>query len=227
MEQELIVLAARIRELRISAAADLQEAAGRHLRDLAFNDCGFEVRLNSLEATPDNDAAGNGVELKTIDASSLTRTGADSAEFLVRLNPGMPAAPLAKTASGGELSRIMLAIKSAVSTSRETASLVFDEIDAGIGGETGSAVGAKLKNLSREAQIICITHLPQIACHADAGFRVVKSSSAAETSTGVERLEGEAAIDELCRMMGSRPSDAKARAHAADLLKNAGNVVKA
>jgi len=197
VEIELEDLAGSISEQRAVAAESLQQEAGRHLRELAFNDCGFEVRLSRGE---------------------LTHTGADAAEFLVRLNPGMPPAPLAKTASGGELSRIMLAIKSAVSTSRDTATLVFDEIDAGIGGETGAAVGDKLAGLARGSQIICITHLPRIACHADAHFRVLKTAAADETVTTVEQLPEEQLVDELCRMMGSRPEDASARAHAASLL---------
>ncbi|MBI5870653.1 MAG: DNA repair protein RecN [Actinobacteria bacterium] len=195
---ELLDLGGKMTGLRREAALRLEEEAGQHMRELAFHDCGFEVRLT--------------------DVSPLARNGADSVEFFVRLNPGMPATPLSETASGGEMSRIMLAIKSAVSDNRETTTLVFDEIDAGIGGETGSAVGAKLKSLAGNAQIICITHLPQIAACADAGFRVVKNSDGGSTTTIVERLEGDAVVDELCRMMGSKPEDAKARGHAMALL---------
>lgn len=202
---ELLHLGGLITGLRRDAASRLEEEAGRHMRELAFHDCGFEVRLT--------------------EASPLTTNGADTAEFYVRLNPGMPAMPLSDTASGGEMSRIMLAIKSAVSDNRETATLVFDEIDAGIGGETGSAVGAKLKSLAGNAQIICITHLPQIAACADAGFRVVKKSGGGSTATEVERLEGEAVVDELCRMMGSKPDDPKARAHAMALIDGTGQTV--
>ncbi|MHB8857985.1 MAG: DNA repair protein RecN [Thermoleophilia bacterium] len=209
-EQEMIVLATSMSALRREAAARLQEEAGEHLRDLAFNDCGFEVRLST---------AGSETGEREINPESLHSTGADSAEFLVQLNPGMPATPLRETASGGELSRIMLAIKSAVSTSRDTATLVFDEIDAGIGGKTGAAVGAKLRSLSADTQLICITHLPQIASCAETSFRVLKLSEAGKTTTSVERLEGGARVDELCRMMGSNPEDKKARAHAASLLE--------
>ena len=199
-EAEMAALAAAMSERRSEAATRLEAEAGGHLRDLAFNDCGFEVRLSAAAATK--------------------RTGADTAEFFVRLNPGMPETPLSETASGGELSRIMLAIKSAVSSSRDTSTLVFDEIDAGIGGETGAAVGVKLKSLAENSQIICITHLPQIASCADANFRVLKESGEGQTLTSVERLSGDELIDELCRMMGSRPEDPKARAHAASLLKS-------
>lgn len=202
VEADMMNLAENISRLRLGAASRLEVEAGRHMRELAFHDCGFEVRLTTVD----------------ISSAALARTGVDTAEFYVRLNPGMPATPLRETASGGEMSRIMLAIKSAVSANRETATLVFDEIDAGIGGETGSAVGAKLKSLAANAQIICITHLPQIAACADAGFRVVKNSGDGTTATEVERLEGTSVIDELCRMMGSKPEDAQARAHAIALL---------
>lgn len=210
IESQMLELASRMRDLRTEAASRLEEEAGLHLRDLAFQDCGFEIRLSRNEGDDE------------MNARSLGRGGADSAEFLVRLNPGMPPSPLRETASGGELSRIMLAIKSAVSSSRESATLVFDEIDAGIGGETGAAVGAKLKSLSVNSQTICITHLPQIAGFADAHFSVTKSVDGGETITAVTRLEGdELIVDELCRMMGSRPGDPGARDHVASLRKKA------
>jgi DNA repair protein RecN (Recombination protein N) len=206
IDAQMIELAAQMRELRIEAASSLEAEAGGHLRDLAFQDCGFEIRLSRAEGDD------------VMDARSLKRSGGDSAEFKVRLNPGMPPSPLKETASGGELSRIMLAIKSAVSSSRESATLVFDEIDAGIGGETGAAVGAKLKSLSGNSQTICITHLPQIAGFADAHFSVSKSVEGGETVTAVTRLEDdEIIVDELCRMMGSKPDDLKARGHVASL----------
>lgn len=201
-----IELALKLRHLRQKAAKELEAQAGVHLQDLAFHDCGFEVRLFPLEGE------------KKPPAASLTRSGLDAVEFYVSLNPGMPAAPLKETASGGELSRIMLAIKSTVAVD-EAVTLVFDEIDAGIGGETGSAVGAKLKKLADHSQIICITHLPQIACYADAHFSVIKSSKGGKTVTRVTRLSKEDVVGELCRMMGSHPGNEKAREHAVSLLE--------
>ncbi|GBE57363.1 DNA repair protein RecN [bacterium BMS3Abin01] len=212
VESEMLELAPEMSAMRRRAAERLAAEAGRHLSELAFGQCGFEIKL-----TPAGGDEGGPV------ASQLERTGADRVEFHVKLNPGMPAAPLKETASGGELSRIMLAVKCAVSASAEAETLVFDEIDAGIGGETGAAVGSKLKRLAGDSQIICITHLPQIACHADAHFSVTKEVSTGEdeTVTRVERLEGDAVVDELCRMMGARPDDSEARAHAGSLLKKA------
>jgi DNA repair protein RecN (Recombination protein N) len=202
-----IELALKLRQLRQKAAKELEAQAGTHLQDLAFHDCGFEVRLFPLEG-----------EKKLPPAATLTRSGLDAVEFYVSLNPGMPAAPLKETASGGELSRIMLAIKSTVAVD-EAVTFVFDEIDAGIGGETGSAVGAKLKKLADHSQIICITHLPQIACYADAHFSVVKSSKGGKTVTTVTQLNKEDVVGELCRMMGSHPGNEKAREHAVSLLE--------
>jgi DNA repair protein RecN (Recombination protein N) len=180
---------------------------------MSFDESGFEIRVDTRGRSDDDEG----------DVGHLEGSGADSVEFYVRLNPGMPASPLRQTASGGELSRIMLAVKCAVSAYGRGQTLVFDEIDAGIGGETGAAVGAKLRDLARDSQVICITHLPQIACFAQCHFSVVKEVSPAgdETVTRVERLEGERLVDELCRMMGSDPVDSEARAHAGSLLRKA------
>jgi DNA repair protein RecN (Recombination protein N) len=211
IDGEMTELALRMRAERREAAGRLEEETERHLGDLSFIDCVFSVRLFEVE----------GENELTIDL--MNRSGADKVEFFTRLNPGMPAAPLKETASGGELSRIMLAIKSAVSADSEVTTLVFDEIDAGIGGETGSAVGAKLKSLAADAQIICITHLPQIASFADTHFSVVKDidRGGGTTRTMVRRVDGKNVVDELCRMMGSDPEDKKARAHAGSLLRKA------
>jgi DNA repair protein RecN (Recombination protein N) len=209
-DNEMLSLAKKMRLIRREAAKQLETETAGHLTELAFNDCGFDVHVAGVE--------GEG----KLTPELMNRNGADIVEFNVALNPGMPATPLKQTASGGELSRIMLAIKSAVSAHADTETLVFDEIDAGIGGETGSAVGAKLKALAANSQVICITHLPQIACFADAHFSVVKSSgSEGVTETNVTLVEGDEVVDELCRMMGSNPGDIEARAHADSLLNKA------
>jgi len=213
-EAELVSLALELRQARRKAAVRLEDEAQGHLGELAFDSTLFSISLKQLEG---DDALG---------VDHLTASGADLVEFLVSFNPGMPAAPLADTASGGELSRVMLAVKSAISGSAGAPTLVFDEIDAGIGGETGTAVGQKLKGLAAGSQVICITHLAQIACFADAHFSVIKNSAAASgvTETGVRRLDGEGIVDELCRMMGSDPSDSQARGHAASLLERSASV---
>ena len=215
VEAEARDLAAKLTGMRREAAASLAEAATSQMADLSFRHAGLEARLLPLG---DAGSAGRGGQAAGGPQPELGPRGADAVEFYVRLNPGMPAAPVRETASGGELSRIMLAIKSA-SPAPEAATLVFDEIDAGIGGETGAAVGAKLRGLAAGSQIICITHLPQIACFAEAHFAVTKAVTGDETVTEVELLTGDGIIDELCRMMGSRPEDKKARAHAVDLVR--------
>lgn len=210
-DAQLVELAFKLRRQRTEAAARLERDTAENLADLAFSDCDFNIAISPVEGD------------SSLAVEDLERTGADSVEFMVRLNPGMPEAPLKDTASGGELSRIMLAIKSAISGESDVATLVFDEIDAGIGGETAIMVGQKLKRLAEASQVICITHLPQIACFADAHFAVTKRSRARDgvTQTVVKPVSGSGIVDELCRMMGSDPSDASARGQAENLLGKA------
>ena len=147
-------------------------------------------------------------------------TGGDEVEFLIAPNPGVPAGPLRETASGGELSRVMLALMG-VAAEAGPATLVFDEVDAGIGGQTARAVGEQLRDLAEGRQIICITHLPQIASLADRHFTIVKDTSADTARTTVTRLEKSALVGELVRMLGAEDGDAAARRHARELLKAA------
>ena len=129
--------------------------------------------------------------------------GADEVEFLIAPNPGVPAGPLRETASGGELSRVMLALMS-VAAEAGAATLVFDEVDAGIGGQTARAVGEQLRALAEGRQVICITHLPQIASLADRHFTIVKDASGQTARTTVTELDRGAVVGELVRMLGRR-----------------------
>ena len=147
-------------------------------------------------------------------------TGADDVEFLIAPNPGVPAGPLRETASGGELSRVMLALMGAAAQAGP-ATLVFDEVDAGIGGQTARAVGDQLRALAEGRQVICITHLPQIASLADRHFTIVKDTSAGTTRTTVTQLRKGDVVGELVRMLGADREDAAARRHAQELLKAA------
>ena len=131
-----------------------------------------------------------------------TIEGFDEAEFLISTNPGQPVRPLKAVASGGELSRIMLAIKTVLADTDEIPTLIFDEIDTGISGRTAQKVSEKLKEISRTHQVICITHLPQIASMADSHFEIVKSIKGKETVTNIRRLGREESIDELARLLG-------------------------
>ncbi|WP_028061879.1 DNA repair protein RecN [Candidatus Solirubrobacter pratensis] len=147
-------------------------------------------------------------------------TGGDEVEFLIAPNPGVPAGPLRETASGGELSRVMLALMGAAAEAGP-ATLVFDEVDAGIGGQTARAVGEQLRALAAGRQVICITHLPQIASMADRHFTIVKDTSAGTARTTVTQLHKGDVVGELVRMLGADREDAAARRHAQELLKAA------
>ena len=144
-------------------------------------------------------------------------SGAERVEFMLGPNPGVPAAPIRDAASGGELSRVMLALMTVAGTG-ESRTLVFDEVDAGVGGQTARAVGERLRALGDTRQVLCITHLPQIAALASAHFRIEKSAEADTALTTVESLEGDGVVAELCRMLGAEASDKAARRHAKELL---------
>jgi DNA repair protein RecN (Recombination protein N) len=177
-EERSAVLAAELRAERNAAAPAFADAVASELHDVGMGDGEFVCELNEREPSA---------------------TGGDEAVFLVRPNPGLPLAPVAETASGGELSRIALAI--AAVAGGET--LVFDEIDAGIGGETANAVGRVLQRLAGRAQVITITHLPQIAALADRHFRVEKVPGD-PTHTRIEQLGDEERKGELERMLGGQ-----------------------
>jgi len=146
--------------------------------------------------------------------------GGDEVEFLIAPNPGVPAGPLRETASGGELSRVMLALMGAAAEAG-TRTLVFDEVDAGIGGQTARAVGEQLRELASGRQVICITHLPQIASLADRHFTIVKDVTADTALTTVTQLQRADVVGELVRMLGADGDDSAARRHARELLKAA------
>jgi DNA repair protein RecN (Recombination protein N) len=143
--------------------------------------------------------------------------GAERAEFAIAPNPGVPAAPLRETASGGEMSRAMLALLTA-SGAAGGATLVFDEVDAGIGGQTARAVGERLRALAEDRQVICITHLPQIASLARRHFRIAKSARGQVARTSVDALDADDLVAELVRMLGAESGDDGARRHAEELL---------
>ncbi|MCS6853534.1 MAG: DNA repair protein RecN, partial [Elioraea sp.] len=144
--------------------------------------------------------------------------GADRVQFLVAMNPGQPPAPLAKCASGGELARLMLALKVVLAQGSPVTTLVFDEVDAGIGGATAAAVGERLARLAEALQVLVVTHSPQVAAKASRHWRVCKTTEGGEARTRVEVLDRAARQEEIARMLaGERITDA-ARAAAADLL---------
>ncbi|MFH0915017.1 MAG: DNA repair protein RecN, partial [bacterium] len=147
----------------------------------------------------------------------LRETGADSVEFLLAANPGQLPRSLSRTASGGELSRVLLAIKCALAGAGGNETLIFDEIDAGIGGRTAVAVGRKLRELAARSQLIVVTHLAHVAALASRHYLIDKTSGSGVTVTRLSLLSGEDVVQELCRMMGGRPDDTEAMAHAREL----------
>ncbi|MDQ3298803.1 MAG: DNA repair protein RecN, partial [Myxococcota bacterium] len=158
-----------------------------------------------------------------LEARPLGPTGADRVELMLASNKGEELRPLTKVASGGELSRIMLALKLSLRRADEVATYVFDEVDTGIGGATAQVVGAQIRAVAASdsgRQVLCVTHLPQIAAFADHHFHVEKAEVGGRTETHVRKLNATARKDELARMLGGHATT-KARAHAAELLAEA------
>ena len=199
----LAAVAAELHDARAAAAPALAEAVRARLAELAMPDARFEVDIAQRE--------------------EVGPSGADAVELLIAANPGVPAGPLREVASGGELSRVMLALLGVANADADSAArlLVFDEVDAGIGGHTANAVGAQLHALAAERQVLCITHLPQVAAHADRHFRIAKDGGGETAVTTVTHLQRDAVVAELVRMLGAEESDRAARRHARELLKAA------
>jgi DNA repair protein RecN (Recombination protein N) len=203
-------LAERVGAARREAAPRLAERVREELAALAMENADFEVLVEPRGggAAADGGAPSN---------PEIGPTGAEHVEFVLGPNPGVPAAPIRDAASGGELSRVMLALMTVAGTG-ESRTLVFDEVDAGVGGQTARAVGERLRALGDTRQVLCITHLPQIAALASAHFRIEKSAETDTALTTVEALKGDGVVAELCRMLGAEASDKAARRHAKELL---------
>jgi DNA repair protein RecN (Recombination protein N) len=195
-ERRLEVIAAALRSGREAAAERLSGKVQENLEDLNLGTTTFRAELVSTEPGP---------------------SGAERVEFMIQPNPGEPELPVRRYASGGELSRIMLAIRLAQERVEPGATYVFDEVDAGIGGETATAVGSKLRELGDRNQVLTITHLPQIASGAGTHVVVEKSESKGRTITSIEIIEGEERRRELARMLSGR-IDKASLAHASELL---------
>jgi DNA repair protein RecN (Recombination protein N) len=195
-DAELADAVAALRALRTEAAAPFARAVEAHLADLGMEHARLDVRIADREPSA---------------------RGGDDVELYLQANPGLQAAPIARTASGGELSRIALAVRLAARDRSARPTLVFDEVDAGVGGRTARALGEKLLRLSEHTQLLCITHLPQIAALADRHFHVVKTAGE-PSETRIDALSGDAVIEELVRMLGADVGDPDARALATSLM---------
>jgi DNA repair protein RecN (Recombination protein N) len=210
-EAKYVVAARKLSAEREKAAAKLSKVADRQINELAMN-ARFEVEVAPNEAP-----------------EAWTAVGWDRIECRISTNPGEPMKPLTEIASGGEMSRVMLALKVSVEEGASAAAkkrgmalprtLVFDEIDIGIGGRAAEAVGQKLKALSRAQQVICITHLPQIAAFADQHFLIEKQEKRGRTQTGVRLMETEERVQEIARMLSGASVTETSKKHAEQMLK--------
>ena len=209
-----IVVARKLSAERAAAAKKLAKTAERQINELAMN-AKLEVGVTPRE-----------------DVEAWTAFGWDRVECRIATNPGEPLKPLTEIASGGEMSRVMLALKVSVEEGANAAAkrrkmalprtLVFDEIDIGIGGRAAEAVGQKLKTLSEAQQVICITHLPQIAAFADQHFLIEKGESGGRTHTGVRRMKREERVEEIARMLSGANLTESSRRHAEQMLSSTG-----
>lgn len=203
--------AAALSQARSRAADQLARAVVEELADLRMGGTQFQVEIGQL---PDPQGCFVGEQRLAFDA-----TGIDKIQFLVSANPGEPLRPLVKVASGGETARLMLALKNVLSRADETPTLIFDEIDQGIGGRVGAIVGQKLLTLARSHQVLCVTHLPQIAAYGDQHLQVTKTVSGDRTISQLTALAGDDRVQELADMLGA-DSDS-GRQSAQELLSNA------
>ncbi|MFL6187703.1 MAG: DNA repair protein RecN [Actinomycetes bacterium] len=210
LRRDLAGTGAALTAARQQAAARLGEALRAELADLAMPSARVEV---AVEQDPDDD----GLE---VDGRCLAATedGLDRVDIRLAAHPGAPLRPLGRAASGGELSRVMLALRVVLAAVDRTPTLVFDEVDAGVGGRTAAAVGRRLAQLARRHQVLVVTHLPQIAAHADRHFTVEKHSAEGTTSTHVRLLDDAGRVGELSRMLAGMEGSGLAQAHAEELL---------
>lgn len=196
--QQLRSSADKLTKLRKKRAEDLGGLITKNLHDLAMEKAQFQIRIEPCEPGP---------------------KGADDVEFFFSANPGEPARPLAKVASGGEISRVMLSVKEATAESAGVPTLIFDEIDTGLSGRAAAATANKMRGLSEHVQVLAISHLPQIAGQADTHFRIEKSEVAGRSVTQILMLEGDERIEEIARMLAGEKIGESALANARELVQ--------
>ncbi len=204
---EALLKSTELTEARRIAAVKLGAAMEAELGSLHFPQAVFEVAMG--------DPAGLGMD-------AVQATGRDQVEFLFSANPGEPAKPLAKVVSGGELSRLMLAMKCMLARRDQVDTVIFDEVDAGIGGQAAEAVGIKISELAGHHQVFCITHLPQIAAHASTHYLVEKTVIDGRTSTSIRQLNKEERVQEMARMLGGADLTKQTLAYARELVEKKG-----
>ena len=193
--------AAELGKQRRKAARKLVRQAAEVLASLAMAQCELEIALTPRESAEPHPHGGEDVE------------------FLISTNPGAPRQPLGRIASGGELSRISLAIQVVTASAGTVPSMVFDEVDVGIGGAVAEVVGRLLRDLSQQAQVLCVTHLPQVAAQGHHHLQVTKASSGRAAATSLMRLEGDGKVQEIARMLGGVKITEQTLAHAREMLE--------
>ncbi len=215
--EEIGRLAAELSRRRRAAGDRLAQEVEQAARDLALPHVRFAVSMERTEDPAGVPVIEDGVERRW----AFDRTGIDTIEFLLSPNPGEPLKPLARIASGGESARLLLALKSILSRVDDIPTLVFDEIDVGVGGRAGQVVGEKLWSISDRHQVVCITHLPQVAAFADAHFVITKVFSDGRTRTVVERLDDAQRAHEIAAMLDGTPVSEHSLRSALDMLERA------
>ncbi len=200
---------------RREAAERLADAIGRELAQLGMGRARVIVDVSPASGASD---------ALPVDGARLTRSGVDRVEFLISPNRGEEPRPLRKIASGGELSRALLALKRVLAEKGPAGTYVFDEVDAGVGGAVAEVIGRSIASIARYRQVICITHLPQIASLADAHFVVGKTESRGRTHASVRRLSPQERVEEIARMLGGIKVGDAARKAAAEMLGQAKNL---
>ena len=211
---ELSDLAGQLSLARQAAAEKLEGQVLKELPDLNLANARFQVKVSQIPSE-------EGIPYPNRDGKmrvQVTSRGVDQVEFLFSANPGQELRPLAKVASGGEASRLMLALKSILAESEDVPTLIFDEVDTGIGGSTALAVGAKLAGLARHRQVLCVTHLAQVAGAADHHLSISKEVSSGSTRVVVKPLDGEGRVEEIARMLAGDGDSEVSRQHARQLL---------
>ena len=210
--------ARELSQRRQNAARALEASMRKELAKLGMKGATFGVRFPDISGDESGEPAGTPFVHGN---RHLHTTGCDQIEFYLSANVGEPPRPLVQVASGGELSRLMLALKALSAAAGEAPTLIFDEVDAGIGGAIAEVVGRRLKSLAKERQVLCITHLPQIAAFADHAYTVVKTTTRGRTTSSTKKLTPSEQLQEIARMLGGVEISTEARRHAREMLEGA------
>jgi len=216
LKKTVIASGKGLTKLRKKSSAKLSDLIEKELADLGIPNGKFNIDISTIDTT-------NGKQFKLEDVSNM---GFDSVEFMFSSNPGEKPKPLRKIASGGEISRVMLAIKRHLAMADRTPVLVFDEIDSNIGGRMGRTIGEKLKLVSQSHQIICITHLPQIASYADQHLKVNKSTRNNRTFTSIDTLAAKERLEEIADMIRGTEKTDVTRKQAKEMIDDAERFVQ-